>query len=178
MTKPGRPIEIPRELVIRAATTLIEREGRASFSLRNLADEMGRTTSVVYTHFGSAEEVLDAVAARYVEEAEFPPMGDDPLGDVERIVIADFRRALEHPDLASLVVERRPVTASATKAADHLDDRLRAGGVDADRVATVVSTLGLHTLGAFASLRLGPTPGLLRRFEENVRLILKGARAG
>ncbi|MGA7272510.1 MAG: TetR/AcrR family transcriptional regulator, partial [Acidimicrobiia bacterium] len=153
-------------------------EGRVGFSLRKLASEVGRTTASIYTHFDSAEQVLDAVAARYLDTTELPAPSGDPLTDVETFAVADFRRALEHPELASLVVERRPVTPAARHAADYLENRLRKAGVDPEMVKTTKSTLGLHTMGAFA-MRLGETTSTpLDQFHQNVQLILRGFQTG
>lgn len=163
---------------MQAASTLLEREGRSGFSLRRLAGATGHSTSAVYTHFDSAAEVLDAVAVLYLEGTEYPSPTVDPLTDLEDFVVADLRRALDHPELANLVVERRPATEASTRAREYLQGLLRRAGVEPRMTETVVSTLGLLTLGAFASVAGQTGDVLLRRFRSNVRLVLDGVRAG
>lgn len=156
----------------------MEREGRSRFSMRRLAEETGRSTSAVYTHFESTTEVLDAVAASYLEATEYPSPTGDALVDLEDFVVADLRRALDHPELAALVVERRPRSDAAMRAGEYLEGLLRSAGLGPDAVKTALSTLGLLTLGAFASLDGEAGDDLLRRFRNDVRLVLTGVKAG
>jgi AcrR family transcriptional regulator len=178
MSGPGRPIETPREVFVEAAMSLIERLGRSQFSMRRLADEIGHSTSAVYTHFESAAEVLDAVAISYLEATEYPTPTGDPLADLEDFVVADLRRALDHPVLAALVVERRPKGVAAVRAAEYLEGLLRSSGLDLNAVKTTLSTLGLLTLGAFVGLDGATESDALRLFRNDVRLVMKGVRAG
>jgi AcrR family transcriptional regulator len=175
---PGRPIETPREVFVQAASSLLEGEGRSGFSLRRLAGATGHSTSAVYTHFGSASEVLDAVAVAYLEATEYPSPTGDPLVDLEDFVVDDLRRALDHPELAALVVERRPVIDASIRAGEYLRGLLRRAGVGPRMMETVLSTLGLLTLGAFASVEGQSGEVFLRRFRSNVRLVLDGVGAG
>lgn len=178
MPGPGRPIETPRESFVQAAWALLDRDGRSGFSLRRLAAEIGHSTSAVYTHFNSASDVLDAVASAYIEATEYPSSTGNPLADLEDFVVADLRRALNHPELARLVVERRPATEATARVGEYLQALLRRVGVAPRTIGTALSTLGLLTLGAFASVQGDPADDLLQRFRSDVRLVLAGIEAG
>lgn len=160
-----------------AATALIEREGRAGFSLRGVAAETGHSTSSIYTHFDSVAELLDAVALAYLDGTVYPPPARDPLLDLENFTVSDLRRALNHPEIAALVVERRTTVGGVTRATEYLEGLLRRAGVGRRMTDTVLSTLGLLTLGAFANMATRPHDTLLRQFRDDVRLVLAGVTA-
>jgi AcrR family transcriptional regulator len=174
MARPGRPVSTRSEVLVGAASRIIDRRGRAAFSLRALAREADVSTTAIYTHFASAEAVLDAVAEAYLEGTEYPRPSGDALADVKAFVMADFRRALEHPELAALVLERAPLTRAGARALEHLGSLLLAAGDEPATVTTALSTLGLHTLGAFTTLGPRRSREVLRRFEADVDLILDG----
>jgi AcrR family transcriptional regulator len=51
-----------RALIISAARRIAELEGWSSVTIRRLSDEISYSQPVLYTHFGSREEILTAVA--------------------------------------------------------------------------------------------------------------------
>jgi AcrR family transcriptional regulator len=57
-----------RDAIVSAAWTLVEREGLAALSLRDLAHEAGITTPTVYAYFDSKNAIYDAMFAQAAEQ--------------------------------------------------------------------------------------------------------------
>ncbi len=59
-----RPTTFTRAMIVEAATALVEREGAAALSARNVAAELGASTAPIYGSFASIEELSAAVVDR------------------------------------------------------------------------------------------------------------------
>ena len=51
-----------REQLVEGGIALLERDGLARSSVRNVAAEVGTSTMAVYTHFGGMTGLIDAIA--------------------------------------------------------------------------------------------------------------------
>src|SRR4051794_17204390 len=70
-----------RDAIVTAAWTLVEREGLAALSLRELAQEAGISTPTVYAYFDSKNAIYDAMFGQAAEQfaafmAATPDTGD------------------------------------------------------------------------------------------------------
>ena len=99
---------LTKETVINAAVALIEKNGVASFSLRNLASALEIRVSSLYNHISGQNELLTEVGTRAVtlltameEEAIAGKETDDAL-----FALADAYRlfAVEHPELYRIIM--------------------------------------------------------------------------
>lgn len=105
-----------------AAARLLGDEGPSALTTRRLAAEVGTSTTAVYTHFGSKEEIVramvtegfDRLAARL---AKVRP-SDDPVADIARLGWAYRRNALANPHLYAVMFGR-----SVPEYRPHADDR-------------------------------------------------------
>lgn len=92
--------EIRRQL-IEAGIAILERDGIQALSVRKLAAEVGTSTMVVYTHFGSMAGVLEAISAeifaRFGAALAAVPHTDDPVADFFSMGAAYRRFALTNP---------------------------------------------------------------------------------
>ena len=110
----GRPREhdgTVRLALLEAAERLVDEQGAAALSARNVADAAATTTRAVYSVFGSMTGLLEALAIRLFElldEAlDAVVLTDDPRADVIHASIDGFRRvALAHAPLYNLVFLR------------------------------------------------------------------------
>ena len=110
----GRPREHDdtiRLALLDAAERLVNENGAAALSARNVADAAATTTRAVYSIFGSMAGLLEALATRLFElldEAlDAVVLTDDPVADVINASINGFRRvALGHAPLYNLVFLR------------------------------------------------------------------------
>ncbi|MFL0242542.1 TetR/AcrR family transcriptional regulator [Mycobacterium sp. SMC-21] len=92
--------EIRRQL-IEAGIVILERDGLQALTVRKLAAEVGTSTMVVYTHFGSMTGVVDALSAeifaRFGAALAAIPHTDDPVADFFSMGAAYRRFALKNP---------------------------------------------------------------------------------
>ncbi|PRX99098.1 TetR/AcrR family transcriptional regulator [Allonocardiopsis opalescens] len=114
--RPADPA-VRSELVDTAARLLAE-EGRKGFTVRRLAAEVGVSTMAVYTHFGSMEEVRQAVRregfARLGERLDAVRPTDDPVADLAASGVAYITTGLDHPQLYREMFPDRPIGQRAT----------------------------------------------------------------
>jgi AcrR family transcriptional regulator len=81
----GEPL---RQRVIDAAERLL-RQGKAEFSMRDLASEAGVSFATPFNQFGSKAAIMHAVAGRRVDTMEARFAGAAPTGDVvDRVMLA------------------------------------------------------------------------------------------
>jgi AcrR family transcriptional regulator len=73
-----------RELLIDAAERLIAQNGLEALAMKDLANEVGIKTPSIYAHFAGRDDVLRAIADRYVAalSVQFPDDGGDPLDTI------------------------------------------------------------------------------------------------
>ncbi len=77
-----------RERIIEAALDVLESEGAAALTMRRVASDMEYTAPIVYQHFANKDAlVLELVAHG------------------NRLMVAEFRRILEEPDIDRLMVQ-------------------------------------------------------------------------
>lgn len=92
-----------REHLLEAAARILAGEGLGAVTTRRLASEVGVSTMVVYTRFGSMPELLDALVAegfsRLTTQLEAVPVTDDPLADLLAMADAYHANAVENPHL-------------------------------------------------------------------------------
>ncbi|NED79073.1 helix-turn-helix transcriptional regulator, partial [Streptomyces sp. SID11233] len=61
MARPRKPL-LSTGRIVEAARALVDAEGLAALSTRRLAAELGVSGPSLYNHFGTKDELLDAVA--------------------------------------------------------------------------------------------------------------------
>ncbi len=93
-----------------AAESLLAGGGFDGLSVRHVADAVGASRQVVYTHFGGMDGLLDALHRRLSERlAEAVDAVDAPPGTTRHVLeaAAVYRRvARTHPELYQLVFEQ------------------------------------------------------------------------
>lgn len=89
--------------LIEAAARVLAEDGPSAVSARRLANEVGASTMVVYTHFGGMDHVLGRVRRegfrRFALALERPALTDDPVADWMAQGWAYRRFALDEPHL-------------------------------------------------------------------------------
>jgi AcrR family transcriptional regulator len=66
-SKDGRP-PLNKEQIVEKALELLDAEGAEGLSMRRLGDALGVEAMALYHHFPNKDAILDAVAARIIEE--------------------------------------------------------------------------------------------------------------
>jgi AcrR family transcriptional regulator len=147
-SRPRRHLNLTREAIARAALELVDRDGVAALSLRNVAGELGVAAMTLYRHVPNREAMVGDVVALLLEEID---LGDKPeLGWEEgaKEVGRSLRAmALRHPRAFELVAgaasDRSPLVAFAAR----LRRFYLAKGVPADAFEEVWSILDAFETG-------------------------------
>jgi AcrR family transcriptional regulator len=86
---------------------LLAEEGPAALTTRRLAAEVGASTTAVYTHFGSKEEIVRAICAegfaRLARRLARVRHTEDPVADCANLGWAYRRNALANPHLYAVM---------------------------------------------------------------------------
>ncbi len=98
-----------KEIIIDAATELIEEDGFSGFSMRKLADKLGIKTASLYTHIESMEALFTEVglcALKNQRDFLLAAIGENQ-GDSAVIALSESypRFALEHRELYKLIMQ-------------------------------------------------------------------------
>lgn len=98
--------QVPTALV-EAAAQLLAEQGPAALSARRLATAVGSSTTAVYTHFGSMNDLVRAMAregfARLHQRMTAVSMTDDPVADVVTLGCAYRSNARDNPHLYAVM---------------------------------------------------------------------------
>ena len=81
-----------REAIVAAAWALVEQEGLAGLSLRDLAQRAGITTPTVYAHFDSKNAIYDAMFGQAAEQFGAHMSALDATGDARADLVAELRQ--------------------------------------------------------------------------------------
>lgn len=108
--------------LLRAAESILERDGVEALSLRRLADDAETTTRAVYSLFGGKDGLTVALARRAFEILaallDELPATADPAADLVEAGVRVFRRFVsEHPSLFRLAVQQTLAPSELTRQA-------------------------------------------------------------
>jgi AcrR family transcriptional regulator len=105
------------EAVLAAATDILERDGLLGLSMRTLATELGVSTSTVYWHVGTRDELLDKLIEQITDQlGNVQPEGRGPAARIGSIVRSLLNEVRARPQLISLSATRGRGEAIFTKA--------------------------------------------------------------
>jgi AcrR family transcriptional regulator len=112
MARPRKPL-LSRERIVAAALALVDAEGLPALSTRRLAAELGVSGPSLYNHFGTKDEILDAVADAVVARIDLAALADGtPWPAALTAWARSYRAALaEHPHVVPFLARgpgRRP----------------------------------------------------------------------
>lgn len=101
---------ITRELLIRTALEIVDRDGLDALSMRRLGAELGVDPMTAYRHLPNKEALLDGVMEAVVAEIDLEVDESLPWQDqLRQLIGADMRTMLAHPNVLP-VLARRPLT--------------------------------------------------------------------
>lgn len=140
------------EAVLAAATDILERDGLVGLSMRRLATELGVSTSTVYWHAGTRDQLLDKLIEQITDQlGNVRPEGDGPVERIGSMIRSLLNEVRARPQLISLSATQGRGEAIFTKAQVALAHELAAGGVHGEDAAFALSTILFH-LGGFVLL--------------------------
>ena len=154
MARPRQAI-LTRQRIVDVATAIIDAEGLDALSTRRLATELDVRAPSLYNHFGTKEEILDAVGDAIIARVDISMLGRDEWPAALRAWARAYRAALAaHPNIVPFLARgpgRRP-------AALRLADAVYGALVDAGWPPSYATRIGAlmrylvagSALGSFA----------------------------
>ncbi|GAA3045926.1 TetR/AcrR family transcriptional regulator C-terminal domain-containing protein [Gordonia defluvii] len=107
----GRPprgqATLSKELIVEATLQVIDSAGIGGVSMRAVAGGLGVDAKSLYNHVDGKDGLLDAVAEALLGAVDLPSPTGDLRADLMGVAQAFRRRALAHPEAASLVLTRQ-----------------------------------------------------------------------
>lgn len=155
----GSPGSLTKDKVIDAALALLDRQGLAAFSVRDLARALDVFPAAVYWHVTSRNQLLALMVTRVL--AGIAPPGDTPLPwqDWLRVFFRRYRDAIRrHPEIAPLIGAQLLSNASIDFALiDHMLAVLEQAGFRGARLHQAYSVVTAAQVG-FTTLEFAPLP--------------------
>jgi AcrR family transcriptional regulator len=184
-----------RNVLLEAAETLLERQGPAGLSLREVARSAGVSHAAPYRHFRDKAALLQALSRRGFERLrhaiEYASAGalQNPEQQLVEAGVAYVREAARHPEMSHLMfggVQPGPAGAASQAAFDALAEIIRAGIArgafrqrDAEELALAAWTSmhGLAMLAAGGQLPVSARDGT-QTLDETVRALARNVIYG
>jgi AcrR family transcriptional regulator len=141
--EPARRPPITLGRIVAGALELIDRDGLAALSMRNLAGELQTGTTTLYRYVAGKDEVLVLVADAVLGEAEHHrPLEGLGWRAVLEELARSMRRVLSaHPNVAALFATAIPVGPNSLRARELALSILRERGFDPTLAADVYTAL-------------------------------------
>jgi TetR/AcrR family transcriptional regulator, tetracycline repressor protein len=144
----GRRPRLTRAQVVDAALALIEARGLDELSMRRLGQTLGVEGMALYTYVSGKDALLDAVAARVLDELELPGATGDWEARIRGAVSAWAAMKHRHPRSFPLVYRRGVPTDKVARTTEYLLDALSTAGFDKAETALAYQTLVCFLDGA------------------------------
>jgi AcrR family transcriptional regulator len=109
----GRPIRVPRDAVVTAATRLLGTEGAEAFSMRRLAGDLGVSTAAIYHHFPTKAALFTVVLGTLADDLQRPELPVEPRERLIAIVSYLIDTLHQLPWVADILVTGQSTGRSA-----------------------------------------------------------------
>lgn len=105
--KAGRPARLSRDMVMRAAVEVADRDGLEALTMRNIGHQLGAEAMSLYRHVQNKDDVLDGIVDLVYAEIELPPSSVDWKTAMRRRAISSREALTRHPWAVALMESRR-----------------------------------------------------------------------
>jgi len=144
----GRRAGLDRAEVVRAALELVEQGGAEALSMRKLAAELGVTTTTIYWHVGTHDELVVALVQLLAERLALAEIeGDAPRDRVMSAVRNIWRNALAHRNVTALASQVGATTLLELPLEVALVAELDAAGVRGDDARDALRAILMSVAG-------------------------------
>ncbi len=142
---PPRP-RLSRQLVLRMALEVADRDGIDALTMRRLAQELGVEAMSLYYHFANKDELLGSMIDLVFAEIDLPPLDDWKSALRARAI--SIRQALaRHPWAIGLMESRTAPGPATLRHHDAVLGYLREGGFSVAAAAHAYSLLDSYIYG-------------------------------
>jgi AcrR family transcriptional regulator len=147
-TPPSRR-PLSREIVLRAALALADRDGLAGITARALGERLSVTPMAIYRHVESIAAIEDALLDVVIDDAALEVGRSRSLKEDLADLFLSIHGALSaHPALLPLLGSRGSYGASALTTLDRALARMRSSGLSRERAVSVFHVLIAYVIGA------------------------------
>lgn len=145
--RPRRAPQITRERIVGEAVALLDADGIDGLTMRKLAERLGVTSTALYWHVDTKDDVLDLAVDEIFGEVPLPDAGSDWRADVRTLVRGWRAAMLAHPWAPGLI--GRPLLGPNVLArTEFLQAALVRGGRDGLDLAVTTRLLANYVIGA------------------------------
>ncbi|GAA1560413.1 TetR/AcrR family transcriptional regulator C-terminal domain-containing protein [Dactylosporangium maewongense] len=145
--RPRRAAPLTRERIVEVAAALLDERGIDGLTMRNLAQRLAVTSTALYWHVNTKDDVLDLALDHIFGEMPLPDVGDDWRDDVRALTFRWRAIMLRHPWAPSLI--GRPMLGPNVLArTEFLQSALVRGGFTGFQLAAITRLLANYVIGA------------------------------
>ena len=148
MPRPPKPL-LSRDRIARTALDLLDRDGQAGLTMRNLAREHNVQAPSLYHHVTGQDEIIDLVHELVDSEIDTAALNDPDWRRGLQAYARSYRAAyLRHPHAVALVTRRLIRVPSVLKLFDDLAAALLRAGLPPARVMSYIAMIDYIVLGS------------------------------
>jgi AcrR family transcriptional regulator len=103
---PDKPEPLSRDLVLRTALDIVDRDGVEALSMRRLGQTLGKDPMAFYRHAENKAALLDGVVELVLDRLEVDTTDPDWVGQLRAVARSYRGLALTHPHVVPLLVTR------------------------------------------------------------------------
>jgi TetR/AcrR family tetracycline transcriptional repressor len=143
MPRPKVPL-LSRSKIVDAALEMIDEEGSDQLTIRKLARRLGVQGPSIYYYFSDRDELFAAIGLTLLQDVKIPRRRSQKWTDwLVQDSIAYFRAVEAHPNVASILFERRTRPGAAERFNAALEQMAESGMSPSDGLALIDAVEGL-----------------------------------
>lgn len=143
----GSRVSLTRELVLRAALTIIDEGGLDALSMRLLGTRLGVEAMSLYNHVANKDDIIDGVLDLVVEEIAIPAVSDDWRAAMKERAFSAWVAFKRHPWASALMDSRISSSPSRLRYFDAILGTLSRAGFSLELAARAFSILDCYVYG-------------------------------
>ena len=143
----GKRVPLSRERLLRGAIAVADAGGRASLTMRSLAQELGVKPMSLYHHVANKEEILDGIIDVVFSEIELPSVDADWRSAMRQRALSARSVLGRHPWATPLMDSRTNPGPATLRHHDSVIGALRRAGFSIAMAAHAFSLLDSYVYG-------------------------------
>jgi AcrR family transcriptional regulator len=137
-----------RDVIVKAAITVIDTDGLSALTTARLADELGVRPMSLYAHFQDKDAILKAVAAELFGRFRTPEQAESDLYLLGEMMRAYFTLLVDHPVLLRLGAAVEEISPAEAQFTETLHACLQRMNIDHLTAVGLVATMLRFVVGS------------------------------